>query len=57
MDTIKAPQTGRRLDSDLQAILNTLDAAPDHEGEVLYIHNGQIAFEDGETLFDIIPLE
>lgn len=56
MDTIKAPQTGRQLDADLKAILGVLDVAPDHEGEVLYIRNGQIDFADGEDLFNIIPL-
>ena len=56
MDEIKAPQVGKQLDTDLKAILGVLDAAPDHEGQVLYIHRGEIDFEDGEKLFDIIPL-
>ena len=57
MDTIKAPQTGRQLDADLRAILGVLDAAGDHNGQVLYIQQGQIAFADGTDLFNIIPLE
>lgn len=56
MDEIRAPQTGRQLDADLLAILAVLEAAPDNEGKVLYIRHGGIAFEDGEKLFDIIPL-
>jgi len=56
-ETIKAPQTGRQIDADLKAILGVLDAAGDHNGQVLYIRQGQIAFADGEELFDIIPLE
>ena len=56
-DTIKAPQsTGAKLDSELKAFLTTLKAAPDHEGEVLYIRRGEIDFADGNALFDIIPL-
>lgn len=57
MDTIKAPQTGRQLDADLKAILGVLESATDHNGQVLYIHGGQIDFADGEDLFDIISLE
>lgn len=56
-DTIKATQTGRQIDSGLKAILGVLDSAGDHNGQVLYIHNGQIAFADGTDLFNIIPLE
>lgn len=56
MSTIKVPRTGRQIDTDLTAILAVLNAASDHEGEVLYIRNGQIDFADGEELFDIIPL-
>lgn len=55
-ETIKAQQTGKQLDHDLKAILDTLEAAPDHEGEVLYIRHGNIALEDGNKLFNIIPL-
>ena len=56
-DTIKAPQsTGAKLDSELKAFLAALKAAPDHDGEVLYIRHGEIDFEDGERLFDIAPL-
>lgn len=54
--TIKAPQTGKQLDHDLKAILDVLEAAPDHEGEVLYIRHGEIALADGDALFDIISL-
>ena len=56
-ETIKAPQTGRQLDADLRAILGVLESAGKHNGQVLYIHGGQIDFADGEDLFDIIPLE
>lgn len=56
MSTIKVPRTGRQIDTDLTAILAVLNAASDHEGEVLYIHNGQIDFAAGEDLFNIIPL-
>lgn len=56
-DVIHAPQsTGQQLDADLTAILGVLEAAPDNEGKVLYIRHGEISFEDGEKLFDIIPL-
>lgn len=57
MDTIKAPQSGRQLDADLNAILGVLAEASDHNGQVLYIHIGKINYADGEELFDIIPLE
>ena len=57
MNTIKVPQTGRQIDSYLRAILGVLDAAPDHSGQVLYIHGGQIDYATGEDLFGIIPLE
>ena len=56
MDEIRAPQTGQQLDHDLRAILSVLEAAPYHEGEVLYIRRGEIALADGETLFDITQL-
>lgn len=55
-DTIKAPQTGRQLDSDIKAILGVLSTAPYHNRQVLYISRGQIAFADGSDLFDIIQL-
>lgn len=56
-EIIKAPQeTGKRIDHDLKAILDVLEAAPDHEGEVLYIRHGNIALADGDALFDILPL-
>lgn len=56
-EIIKAPQaTGAQIDADLKAILGVQDVADDHEGQVLYIRHGEIAFEDGEKLFDIIPL-
>lgn len=56
-ETIKAPQiTGKRLDHDLKAIVNVLEVAEDHEGEVLYIRHGDIALEDGDALFNIIPM-
>lgn len=57
MDTIKAPQTGRQIDADLKAILGVLDVAGNHNGQVLYIRNGQIDYAAGEDLFDIISLE
>lgn len=56
MDTIKAPQTGRQLDADLKSILDVLDKAKYQNGQVLYIRHGQIAYADGEDLFNIIPL-
>ena len=56
-DTIKAPQTGEQLDADLKAILGVLSVAPDHEGQVLYIRHGKIAFETGEKLFNIVALK
>lgn len=56
MNTIRAPQTGRQLDADLRAILSVLESAEKHNGKVLYIHEGQIDFADGEDMFDIIPL-
>lgn len=55
-ETIKVPQTGKQLDHDLKAILAALEAAPDHEGEVLYIRHGEIAMADGDALLDIIPM-
>lgn len=55
-ETIKVPQTGKQLDHDLKAILDVLEAAPDHEGEVLYIRRGNVVLEDGNKLFNIIPL-
>ena len=56
MNTIKAQQTGRQIDTDLKSILAVLEAAPDHDGDVLYIRQGQIDFAAGEDLFNIIPL-
>ena len=56
MDTIKVSQTGRQIDVDLKSILAVLEAAPGHEGEVLYIRHGMIDFAAGEDLFNIVPL-
>ncbi len=56
MDEIKAPQIGKQLDADLKVILDILEAAPDHDGQVLYIRHNKVDFGNGEQLFDIVPL-
>ena len=56
-DTIQTTQTGRQIDNNLLAICNVLEAATDQEGKVLFIRHGQISFEDGESLFDIVSSE
>ena len=53
-EPIKAPQLGVQLDHDLRAIFDTLEAAGDNKGKVLYIRDAQIAFGDGASLFNIV---
>lgn len=48
---IRAPMTGKKLDSILRAILNSNNAV--YNGKVLYIHRGEIAFETFEKLSNI----
>ena len=47
--------TGQEIDRNLKAIHDAENT--DNNGLVLYIHNGELAFEDGEKLFDIVTPE
>lgn len=53
---IKSGKQGRQIDDFLRLILSILDAAPSNNGKVLYIRHGEVAFGNGEELFDITPL-
>ena len=54
-DYIRTRQNGNRIDQDLKAILDAQNA--DNNGLILYIRNGQIAFDTEENLFTITELE
>lgn len=54
-NTIKSNSSGKSIDKNLKAILDAINE--DNNGKVLYIRKGELAFEDGEILFDITPLE
>ena len=52
----KSKQSNKQVDTDLKAISDVLDIAPNNDGKVLYIRDGKIDLEDGKTLFSITPL-
>ena len=56
MDDIRVQQLGDELDRDLKAINSVLEADAGDNGKILYIRGGELALEDGDALFDIIPL-
>ena len=51
----RTPMSGPELDRVLAAFADAQDAA--NNGKVLYIRDGNIAFEDGDALFDVVQLE
>ena len=53
---VKSGKQGKQIDNDLRFILSILELAPSNNGKVLYIKQGEVAFGDGESLFDITPL-
>ena len=50
----KTPMSGKELDRVLKAINDAANA--DNNGKVIYIRRGELAFEDGEALFDVTEL-
>ena len=48
---IDTPMSGRAIDKNLKAINDA--ANTNNNGKVVYINNGELAFEDGEKLFDV----
>ena len=52
---IKTEMNGKQLDESLKKLLVALNTA--NNGKVIYIKRGQLAFEDGEKLFDVTPIE
>jgi len=52
---IRTEMSGKQLDESLRKILSALNTA--NNGKVIYIKKGQLAFEDGEKLFDVTPIE
>ena len=52
---IKTGMSGKKIDEILTKIVNALDA--DNNGKVIYIKSGELAFEDGEKLFDVTQIQ
>ena len=52
---IHTGMSAREIDKALRAFLDA--ASEDNNDKVVYIRDGQLAFEDGEALFDVTPLE
>lgn len=52
---IDTDMSGRIIDIALKAFLDAMNT--DNNGKVVYINRGELAFEDGELLFDVTPLE
>ena len=53
-NTIPVEQLGRTLDHDLKAIADAENA--ENNGMILYIRNGEIAFDTEENLFTVTPV-
>lgn len=53
-ETIKANQIGPTLDIALKAIYDAENT--DNNDKVVYIRNGEMAFDSYDNLFDIVPL-
>jgi len=52
---INIMMSGKEIDKSLKAINDAQNS--EHNGKVLYIHNGELSFEDGEALFDLAEWE
>ena len=52
---IKTEMSGKKIDETMRKILSALNTA--NNGKVIYIRRGELAFEDGEKLFDVTPIE
>ena len=50
-NTIPAPQLGKQLDKTLQALYEA--EAEDNKGLILYIRNGELAFDTEDNLFSV----
>jgi len=51
---IKTMMSGAEIDRNLKAILDAQNQ--ENNGLVIYIRKGELAFEDGEVLFDVAEL-
>lgn len=51
---IQTEMSGKEIDRVLKAINDA--ANTDNNNKVVYIRRGELAFEDGETLFDVAEL-
>ena len=51
---IHTSMSGKEIDRVLKAIHDAENT--DNNDKVIYIRHGELAFEDGETLFDVTPL-
>lgn len=52
---INTTMSGSEIDRTIRAFLNAMNA--DNNGKVIYIKDGNLAFEDGETLFNVTDTE
>ena len=51
---INTIMSGKAIDKALKAFLDAMST--DNNDKVIYIRRGELAFEDGETLFDVTEL-
>ena len=52
---IRTEMNGKKIDEYLRKILSAMNTA--NNGKVIYIRRGELAYEDGEKLFDVTPIE
>ena len=52
---VSTDMSGREIDKNLRAILEAMNT--DNNGKVIYIKRGELAFENGELLFDVVAPE
>lgn len=52
--SINTQMSGRAIDLNLKRILNAMNT--ENNDKVVYIENGELAFEDGELLFEVEEL-
>ena len=52
---INTTMSGADIDRTIRAFLNAMNA--DNNDKVIFIRDGELAFEDGETLFDVTDTE
>ena len=52
---IRTQMSGTEIDRNLRLILDAMNT--ENNNKVIYIKRGQLAFEDGEILFDVTELE